>query len=150
MSGIGNAYSDEILHLARLSPAKRTAQISDDNLHTLFDATRETLLTWREQLLEQCGEEGPEKGAAFRLEMAVHGRFGEPCPACGVKVQRIVYAENDSNYCPGCQTEGRLLADRALSRLLKQKMAKTRRRAGKLSTPAFKNHNHFCPSIRYP
>jgi formamidopyrimidine-DNA glycosylase len=119
-SGIGNAYSDEILHRARLSPVKLTGKLSDDELWRLFDATRETLIEWTDRLRVQFGERFPDKVTAFRPEMAVHGRYGQPCPVCGAPVQRIRYADNETNYCARCQNEGRLLADRALSRLLKQ------------------------------
>ncbi len=118
-SGIGNAYSDEILHRARLSPVRRTGQLDDAELARLFRATRETLAEWIERLRAQVGEGFPEKVTAFRPEMAVHGRYGKPCPGCRAPVQRILYAENEVNYCAQCQTGGRLLADRALSRLLK-------------------------------
>jgi len=119
-SGIGNAYSDEILHRARLSPVKLTGRLSDEEISRLFDATRETLAEWTERLRDQAAGGFPEKVTAFRPEMAVHGRFGQPCPVCGAPVQRIRYADNETNYCARCQNEGRLLADRALSRLLKQ------------------------------
>jgi formamidopyrimidine-DNA glycosylase len=119
-SGIGNAYSDEILHRARLSPMKLTQKLSDEEISRLHHATQSTLVEWIERLKKDAGNEFPSKVTAFRPEMAVHGRFGQPCPACGSPVQRIVYAENECNYCATCQTEGRLLADRALSRLLKQ------------------------------
>jgi formamidopyrimidine-DNA glycosylase len=118
-SGIGNAYSDEILHAARLSPLKLTRSLSDDELLRLRDATRATLRLWIERLRRDLGGSFPEKVTAFRDDMAVHGRFKEPCPVCGAPVQRIVYAENECNYCARCQTGGRLLADRSLSRLLK-------------------------------
>jgi formamidopyrimidine-DNA glycosylase len=118
-SGIGNAYSDEILHRARLSPMALTGRLSDDDVARLHAATVATLRDWIERLRKDTGERFPEKVTAFREGMAVHGRFGKPCPDCGTPVQRIVYAENECNYCPRCQTEGRLLADRALSRLLK-------------------------------
>ena len=117
-SGIGNAYSDEILHAARLSPMTLTESLSDADIERLFHATRETLQIWIERLQQQAGGEFPEKVTAFRPEMAVHGRFGKPCPVCGEPVQRIVHAHNEANYCARCQTEGRLLSDRALSRLL--------------------------------
>jgi formamidopyrimidine-DNA glycosylase len=118
-SGIGNAYSDEILHRARLSPAKRTQQMSPEELRALYAATRTVLGEWSGRLGEQARRAFPEKVTAFREGMAVHGRYGKPCPACGGPVQRIVYAENESNYCPACQTGGKLLADRALSQLLR-------------------------------
>jgi formamidopyrimidine-DNA glycosylase len=117
-SGIGNAYSDEILHAAKLSPTQLTRNLDDGGIARLHDATRRTLLAWRERLTAEAGEEFPEKVTAFRPGMAVHGRHKEPCPACGAPVQRIVYAENEANYCARCQTGGKLLADRALSRLL--------------------------------
>jgi formamidopyrimidine-DNA glycosylase len=118
-SGIGNAYSDEILHLARLSPLKLTRSLTDDEFARLYDATRATLTRWVGLLRRQTGDAFPEKVTAFHREMAVHGRFRLPCPVCGKPVQRIVYASNECNYCATCQTNGRLLADRALSRLLK-------------------------------
>ncbi|MBI1845617.1 MAG: formamidopyrimidine-DNA glycosylase [Candidatus Rokubacteria bacterium] len=117
-SGIGNAYSDEILHRARLSPVKQTGALDRDETARLFEATKATLLDWVERLRRQAGENFPEGVTAFRPGMAVHGRFGQPCPDCGTAVQRIVYAENETNYCPRCQTGGRVLADRSLSRLL--------------------------------
>ena len=119
-SGIGNAYSDEILHRARLSPLKLTSRLSPEEIARLHGAAKATLTEWIEKLRSEAGSEFPAKVTAFRPGMAVHGRYGEPCRDCGSQVQRIVYAENECNYCPVCQTEGRLLADRALSRLLKQ------------------------------
>ena len=119
-AGIGNAYSDEILHRARLSPLALTAQISDDEMRALYEAVRATLRLWIDRLRAEAGAQFPEKVTAFRDGMAVHGRYGEPCPDCGAPVQRIVYAENETNYCARCQTGGRILADRALSRLLKK------------------------------
>jgi len=119
-SGIGNAYSDEILHRAKLSPVTLTSALSDEELVRLHQAARATLVEWTERLRQHAGGEFPEKVTAFREGMAVHGRFGKPCPACGSPVQRIVYAENETNYCARCQTGGRILADRALSRLLKK------------------------------
>ena len=119
-SGIGNAYSDEILHSARLSPVMLTSRIDDAELARLYAATGEQLGLWTERLRQLAHGEFPEGVTAFRKDMAVHGRFGLPCPVCGTKVQRIRYADNETNYCPRCQTGGRLLADRALSRLLKQ------------------------------
>jgi len=118
--GIGNAYSDEILHAARLSPLRLTTQLTADEVERLFRAVRDTLVTWMERLRTQTGDAFPEKVTAFREGMAVHGRFRKPCPVCGSPVQRIRYAENEVNYCATCQTGGRLLADRSLSRLLKQ------------------------------
>ena len=119
-SGIGNAYSDEILHRARLSPLKLTFKLNVEEITRLYEATRTTLTEWTERLRKETGSGFPTKVTAFRPEMAVHGRFGKPCPVCGSPVQRIVYAENECNYCATCQTEGRLLADRAMSRLLKE------------------------------
>jgi formamidopyrimidine-DNA glycosylase len=119
VSGIGNAYSDEILHAARLSPLKLTDSLSDDELRRLYAATRVTLAAWIDRLREQAAGGFPETVTAFRKDMAVHGRFKKPCPVCGSPVQRIVYADNECNYCARCQTGGRLLADRSLSRLLK-------------------------------
>lgn len=124
-SGIGNAYSDEILHAARLSPFKHTASLTDDEVRRLYDATRTTLSRWISTLQEEAGEEFPEKVTAFREGMAVHGRYGKPCPDCGSPIQRIVYAANEANYCATCQTGGRLLADRSLSRLLREDWPKT-------------------------
>jgi formamidopyrimidine-DNA glycosylase len=118
-SGIGNAYSDEILHAARLSPVALTSRLSDAEVTRLHDATRTTLLEWTERLRRDAGGKFPEKVTAFRPEMAVHGKFGKPCPACGTPVQRIAYGGHETNYCPTCQTAGRLLADRSLSRLLR-------------------------------
>jgi formamidopyrimidine-DNA glycosylase len=119
-SGIGNAYSDEILHAARLSPMKLTSSLSEDEAERLFHATQETLHQWVQRLRADAGGEFPEKVTAFRADMAVHGRYGKPCPVCGQPVQRIVYARNEANYCSRCQTGGKLLSDRALSRLLGQ------------------------------
>ena len=119
-SGIGNSYSDEILHRARLSPLALSSKLSDEEVSRLFDATRSILLEWTARLREETGDEFPEKVTAFREGMAVHGRFGKPCPVCGTPVQRIRYKSNETNYCARCQTGGRLLADRGLSRLLKQ------------------------------
>jgi len=124
-SGIGNAYSDEILHRAKLSPAKLTRRLSEDEAGRLYDAARTILREWTDRLSREASRKFPEKVTAFREGMAVHGRYGEPCPVCGTPVQRIVYAENESNYCPTCQTEGRLLADRALSQLLRGDWPKT-------------------------
>lgn len=119
-SGIGNAYSDEILHRARLSPLRLTSRLSDADAGRLYQATRSVLVDWTERLRRETGPGFPEKVTAFRDGMAVHGRFRQPCPDCGTPIQRIRYAENETNYCPVCQTEGRLLADRGLSRLLRQ------------------------------
>lgn len=124
-SGIGNAYSDEILHRAKLSPFKLTRQLTPEEIQTLHTATLETLNEWTERLREEAGGGFPEKVTAFREGMAVHGRFGQPCPRCGTKVQRIVHGEHEVNYCPVCQTQGRLLADRALSKLLKDDWPRT-------------------------
>ena len=118
-SGIGNAYSDEILHRAGLSPIKWTQRLDDDEVERLYHSTREALREWTERLRKEAGGEFPEKVTAFRPAMAVHGRYGKPCPICDTPVQRIVYAKNETNYCARCQTGGKLLADRALSRLLK-------------------------------
>ncbi len=117
-SGIGNAYSDEILHRARLSPIAHSGKLSDEETARLYSATRETLRLWTDRLRAEAGDGFPEKVTAFHDDMAVHGRFGQPCPDCGSPVQRIRYASNETNYCARCQTGGRLLADRALSRLL--------------------------------
>jgi formamidopyrimidine-DNA glycosylase len=118
LSGIGNAYSDEILHRAQLSPIAMTQKLTPEEIERLFDATRATLLEWTDRLRAEAAGAFPEKVTAFRPGMAVHGRYGEPCPRCGAKVQRIRYASNETNYCAQCQTGGRLLADRAFSRLL--------------------------------
>ena len=117
-SGIGNAYSDEILHRARLSPIAMTQKLSEEDITSLYEATRASLVEWTDRLRTQSAGEFPEKVTAFHPEMAVHGRYGQPCPRCGSKVQRIRYAANETNYCATCQTGGRLLADRALSRLM--------------------------------
>jgi formamidopyrimidine-DNA glycosylase len=119
-SGIGNAYSDEILHRAQLSPVALTQKLSAEAITRLFDATRATLTQWTDELRAEAAGKFPEKVTAFRKGMAVHGRYGEPCPRCGTKVQRIRYASNETNYCSQCQTGGKLLADRALSRLLRE------------------------------
>ncbi len=125
LSGIGNAYSDEILHRARLSPVKLTSQLSDEETARLFDACRATLADWIDRLRSSAGAAFPEGVTAFRPDMAVHGRYGKPCPVCSSPVQRIVRADNETNYCARCQTGGRLLADRALSRLLKRDWPRT-------------------------
>lgn len=119
-SGIGNSYSDEILHRAKMSPVKLTGRLTDEEIARLFDATRTVLVEWTDRLRAEAGDQFPEKVTAFRPEMAVHGKYGQPCPVCGTPVQRIRYADNETNYCARCQTEGKLLADRGLSRLLKQ------------------------------
>jgi len=124
-AGIGNAYSDEILHRAKLSPIAMTSRLSDEEVHRLFEATRATLAEWIDRLRKEAAAGFPEKVTAFREGMAVHGRFGKPCPVCGAPVQRIVFAENETNYCARCQTGGKLLADRALSRLLKKSWPKS-------------------------
>ncbi len=123
--GIGNAYSDEILHAAKLSPFRMTSSITDDEVAVLHRACIDVLTVWTERMRAEVGDGFPDKVTAFRPEMAVHGKYGQPCPVCGTKVQRIVYADNEANYCPTCQTEGRLLADRSLSRLLKEDWPKT-------------------------
>jgi formamidopyrimidine-DNA glycosylase len=124
-SGIGNAYSDEILHAARMSPFKQTQSLPPDEIRQLYDATRVTLQKWIDALRKDAGDDFPEKVTAFREEMAVHGRYGKPCPDCGSPVQRVVYAANEANYCAACQTGGRLLADRSLSRLMKDDWPRT-------------------------
>jgi formamidopyrimidine-DNA glycosylase len=124
-SGIGNAYSDEILHRARLSPVQLTSRLKESEMEMLYGAIRETLLEWIERLRQQRGKDFPERVTAFRNEMAVHGKFRKPCPVCGSPVQRIVHAENETNYCARCQTGGKLLADRSLSRLLKKDWPRT-------------------------
>jgi formamidopyrimidine-DNA glycosylase len=124
-SGIGNAYSDEILHRARLSPLALTHKLAESEIARLFAATQQTLLEWADRLRREAGDGFPEKVTAFRKDMAVHGRFGQPCPTCGTSVQRIRYADNETNYCPRCQTNGKVLADRSLSRLLKDDWPRT-------------------------
>jgi formamidopyrimidine-DNA glycosylase len=125
VSGVGNAYSDEILHRARLSPMQRTTNLSDEELRRLFACTREVLTEWLDRLRKEAGDGFPEKVTAFRPEMAVHGKYKQPCPVCGTAVQHIVYANNECNYCPRCQTDGKLLADRVLSRLLTKDFPRT-------------------------
>jgi formamidopyrimidine-DNA glycosylase len=125
VSGVGNAYSDEILHRARLSPMQRTTNLKEQELSRLYTATREVLQEWLERLRRDAADGFPEKVTAVRPEMAVHGKFKRPCPVCATAVQRIVYANNECNYCPRCQTEGKLLADRALSRLLTKDFPRT-------------------------
>ena len=124
-SGIGNAYSDEILHAARLSPFKQSQSLTEEESRRLYDATRLVLTQWTTRLQHETGEKFPEKVTAFRDGMAVHGRYGQPCPDCGSPVQRVVYASNEANYCATCQTGGRLLADRSLSRLLREDWPRT-------------------------
>jgi formamidopyrimidine-DNA glycosylase len=124
-SGIGNAYSDEILHRARLSPVKHSQALGADEIRRLYEATRAVLAEWVERLRREAGEDFPEGVTAFRPDMAVHGRYGKSCPECGAPVQRIVYADNETNYCARCQTGGRMLADRSLSRLLHADWPKT-------------------------
>ncbi|HEV8320367.1 MAG TPA: DNA-formamidopyrimidine glycosylase family protein [Myxococcota bacterium] len=124
-AAIGNAYSDEILHRARLSPMRRTDGLDDAAIARLYEATRATLHEWIDRLRREAGDEFPENVTAFRPEMAVHGRYRQPCPDCGAPVQRIIYAENECNYCARCQNEGRMLADRSLSRLLKDDWPRT-------------------------
>ncbi len=138
--GIGNAYSDEILHAARLSPFRMTSAMTDDEIGALHRACVRILTEWTERTRREVGDGFPDKVTAFRPEMAVHGKYGQPCPVCGTPVQRIVYADNEANYCPTCQTEGRLLADRSLSRLLKEDWPKTleeleERRAARADAP---------------
>jgi formamidopyrimidine-DNA glycosylase len=125
LSGIGNAYSDEILYRAGLSPLAMTQKMTDAEIDRLLQATRDTLIEWTDRLRRECGEGFPENVTAFRDGMAVHGRYGQPCPACHATVQRIIYAENETNYCPRCQTGGKILADRSLSRLLKKDWPRT-------------------------
>ena len=138
-SGIGNAYSDEILHRARLSPVTLTQRLDAAEVRRLFEATVETLHEWVGRLRAEAAGRFPEKVTAFRKEMAVHGKYGEPCPRCGAKVQRIRYAKNETNYCPKCQTGGKLLADRALSRLLREDWPRTPEEMELLRTPARSN-----------
>ena len=125
LSGIGNAYSDEVLHRARLSPFKLTDTLTEEDVGRLFEATRDVLTEWTSRLRNETGEGFPDKVTAFRPQMAVHGRYREPCPVCDSPVQRIVYSSNETNYCATCQTGGKLLADRALSRLLKKDWPRT-------------------------
>ena len=125
LSGIGNAYSDEILHRAKLSPIAMTSKLSDAEIGQLFEATKATLTLWTERVRAEAAGGFPEKVTAFREGMAVHGRYGKPCPVCAAPVQRIVFAENETNYCARCQTGGKILADRALSRLLKKSWPRT-------------------------
>ena len=124
-SGIGNAYSDEILLAAKLSPLQLTSRLSPSDVERLFEATRTVLRDWKAKLIAEIGDDFPEKVTAFREGMAAHGRFGQPCPVCGTPIQRIKYASNEANYCPTCQTGGKLLADRGLSRLLKDDWPRT-------------------------
>jgi formamidopyrimidine-DNA glycosylase len=124
-AGIGNAYSDEILHAAKLSPLQLTSRLGAEQTKTLYDATRRVLIDWRDRLIAETGDAFPSKVTAFREGMAAHGRFGKPCPVCGTAIQRIRYEANEANYCPTCQTGGRLLADRSLSRLLREDWPKT-------------------------
>ncbi|HEV2829694.1 MAG TPA: zinc finger domain-containing protein, partial [Pyrinomonadaceae bacterium] len=130
LSGIGNAYSDEILFAAQLSPVKLTQKLTAEELERLYLATRATLTDWVERLRDDAGEKFPEGVTAFREGMAVHGRYKQPCPRCGAKIQRIRYASNETNYCPACQTGGKLLADRALSRILRDDWPKTAEELG--------------------
>ena len=124
-SGIGNAYSDEILHNAKLSPILQTHKMDDEQISSLYSSCNSTLQDWKQTLLEEAGNTFPKKVTAFKKDMAVHGKYGQPCPICDTKVQRIRYASNETNYCPRCQTDGKLLADRSLSRLLKKDWPKT-------------------------
>jgi len=134
-SGIGNAYSDEILHRARLSPVRMTNQLDDAEIARLWETTRKTLRDWTERLRREAGDDFPEGVTAFRPDMAVHGRYRQPCPDCGTPVQRIQYAENETNYCPRCQTDGVVLADRSLSRLLKDDWPRRIEELEELRTP---------------
>jgi formamidopyrimidine-DNA glycosylase len=134
-SGIGNAYSDEILHRARLSPVTLTSRLMAEDIARLYLATHEVLRDWIQRLRAEAAGKFPEKVTAFREEMAVHGRYGLPCPRCGAKIQRIRYASNETNYCPVCQTGGRLLADRALSRLLGKDWPRTLEELEELRAP---------------
>jgi formamidopyrimidine-DNA glycosylase len=136
VSGIGNAYSDEILHAARLSPLALTAKLDPDEWSRLFTATRDTLKLWMDRLRAEAANGFPDKVTAFRPDMAVHGRFGKPCPRCGETVQRIRYADKETNYCARCQTNGRVLADRGLSRLLGADWPRTLEELEALSRPA--------------
>ena len=133
-SGIGNAYSDEILWQASLSPLALTQKLTSEEIGQLYKATRDSLLRWIDRLRVQTGDEFPEKVTAFRPDMAVHGRYQQPCPRCGAKIQRIRYASNETNYCPNCQTGGKLLADRALSRLLKEDWPRSQEELENLTT----------------
>ncbi len=143
-SGIGNAYSDEILHAARLSPMKLTAGLSAEEIARLREATVATLTSWIDRLRVDAGDRFPEKVTAFRDGMAVHGRYGQPCPTCGAPVQRIVYARNEANYCAVCQTGGRLLSDRALARLLRDDWPKTLEEMERLKSKG------AAPTVRNP
>jgi formamidopyrimidine-DNA glycosylase len=134
VDGIGNAYSDEILHRARLSPFKLTGGLNDEEISELHQAAVEVINEWIGRLRDEVGDGFPEKVTAFRQEMAVHGKYNHPCPICSVKIQRIVYAQNEMNYCPGCQTSGRIFADRALSRLLKKDWPRTLEELERLSS----------------
>jgi formamidopyrimidine-DNA glycosylase len=124
-SGIGNAYSDEILHRAKMSPVTMTSRLTSDDITQLHQAVKDTLEDWTNRLRTEAGGKFPEKVTAFREGMATHGRYGEPCPVCGAKIQRIRYADRETNYCAKCQTGGKLLADRGLSRLLKEDWPRT-------------------------
>lgn len=135
LDGVGNAYSDELLHRARLSPLALTSRLGDEEMERLWRAARDTLREWTDRLIAETGDRFPDKVTAFRPGMAVHGRYGLPCPVCGTAVQRIRYAENETNYCPTCQTGGRLLADRALSRLLRQDWPRTLEELEELRSP---------------
>jgi len=134
-SGIGNAYSDEILHAARLSPVALTQRLTDDEITRLYLATQETLISWTNRLRADAAGSFPEKVTAFREGMAAHGRYGQPCPRCGAKIQRIRYAANETNYCARCQTGGKLLADRSLSRLLRQDWPRSLEEMEEMRTP---------------
>jgi formamidopyrimidine-DNA glycosylase len=135
LDGVGNAYSDEMLHRARLSPLTWTTRLTDPELDRLYHAARDTIREWSDRLVAETGDAFPEKVTAFRPQMAVHGRYGQPCPVCGSPVQRIRYADNETNYCPTCQTGGRLLADRGLSRLLREDWPRTLEELEELRSP---------------
>jgi formamidopyrimidine-DNA glycosylase len=141
-SGIGNAYSDEILHTARLSPVALTRKLQPAQVEVLRRATQTVLAQWTDRLRKEAGDGFPENVTAFRPEMAVHGKFGNPCPVCGTKLQRIRYADNETNYCPSCQTGGRLLADRSLSLLLKKDWPRTVEELEELRRPACRPHGN--------
>lgn len=147
LSGVGNAYSDEILHRAKLSPFKQTRQLSEDEYSRLLAAAKKVMLEWIERLDSERNGAFPEKVTAFRPEMAVHGKYGKPCPVCGDRVQRISYADNEANYCVTCQTGGKLLADRGLSRLLKSDWPRTLAELEAIRSGAHKNTGNHAPEL---